>query len=413
MSGTNNSYWLKTVPAWELDQLPLPSYADIAIIGAGVMGSALGYWLARAGRKPLVIERNPSPAMGATGRNGGLMVQGSSFPFGEDIKRFGAKQAHAIYAFTQWNHRLVREVLSTEELDVGFEEVAHIRFASDAADVEMLQNTVAALRDADVEAQWVEGEALSRAVGTEVGPQFVGALLRPNQGRVHSARYTHGSARAATLRGARFAFSTPVQSVETNGSGWAIRTARTTIPANQVVLALNAWSADLFPELESIITPTRGHAAVTSPANWRMNSWSAENGFAYGRQLENGQLLFGGARNVRADMEVGHHPLPGENVAPLVPEVVEALSQALPRYFPATADLKIEHVWTGNMGFTPDMLPLVGEWPNRTGLWLMTGFSGHGMCYSQAVPRALADQIMGREGIQIPNSFDPARYLDN
>lgn len=409
------SHWLQTAPAWVQESAPLPSYVDCAIIGAGVMGSALAYWLARAGREPLVLERNPAPAMGATGRNGGLMVQGSTRAYADDIRRIGREQARAIYDLTRENHALLRQVLAAEEIDAGFSEAPFISLVSDEAEAELVRESVAALREEGIAGEWLARDAIAKHLGTEPGLQFVGAAYRPGQGRVHSARYVQGVAAAAARHGARFAFSTPVQSVDVapGGGGWLVRTARTTVPASEVVIALNAWSADLFTELDGLITPTRGHVVLTEPVDFQLASFSADGGFAYGRQLESGQLLFGGMRNVRPDMDMGHHPLPGQNVAPPLPQVQRALEAALPRFFPATEGVQVVQQWTGNMGYTPDEMPLVGGWPGRPGLWLLAGFSGHGMCYSQAAPKGLAAQMTGTAGPAIPAAFDPARYLSD
>src|SRR5258708_10097595 len=72
----SSSYWLDTAPHFEPRAQPLPARCELAILGAGIMGSALAYYLAAAGRPALVIERNSHPAGGATGRNGGLVIGG-------------------------------------------------------------------------------------------------------------------------------------------------------------------------------------------------------------------------------------------------------------------------------------------------------------------------------------------------
>jgi len=54
----NLSYWLDTAPPFTAAAAPLPAQAGVVILGAGIMGSALAYHLARAGQPPLVLERN-------------------------------------------------------------------------------------------------------------------------------------------------------------------------------------------------------------------------------------------------------------------------------------------------------------------------------------------------------------------
>jgi len=63
------------------------------------------------------------------------------------------------------------------------------------------------------------------------------------------------------------------------------------------------------------------------------------------------------------------------------------------------------------MGFTPDHQPLAWAWPGRPGLWLLAGFSGHGLPFSQALPQARAARLTGQAGPAIPHVFEPGRLL--
>src|SRR3989442_6987330 len=66
-----SSYWQETVTHLRLSD-DLPSVIDVAIIGGGVMGAAISYWLARAGVRSVLLERTRL-AHEATGRNGGVL----------------------------------------------------------------------------------------------------------------------------------------------------------------------------------------------------------------------------------------------------------------------------------------------------------------------------------------------------
>ena len=65
------SYWQSTSSPFSLST-HLPSVADVAIIGGGLLGAATCYWLARAGVPVVLLERT-ALADGATGRNGGFV----------------------------------------------------------------------------------------------------------------------------------------------------------------------------------------------------------------------------------------------------------------------------------------------------------------------------------------------------
>jgi glycine/D-amino acid oxidase-like deaminating enzyme len=350
--------------------------------------------------------------MGSTGRNAGLMVQGPNQAYHDAIEQYGHEEARAIYQATVDNHRLVLDLIEREGIDAGFTTTGIVSLAVDEEEAALLQATARALQADGFPAEWLDREGAIEVLGTTIGPQFAGALLRPGQGTVHSARYTCGVALAAARYGARFALSTTVQAIEQapGSAGWQIRTSRGTLTAEHVVNALNAWSGDLFPELAPLITPTRGHLVLTAPVDFTLLPWSTNYSYEYGRQIETGQLLFGGLRHTRPDMDKGYMPPPGANEPGVVPELVAALIDYLPTIFPAAAGVPMVHHWSGVMAFTPDLTPLVGPWPGRKGLWFMAGFSGHGMPYSQIIPCAFAARIAGVNGPAIPASFDPARF---
>ncbi len=402
--GRNISHWLLTAPAFSANPLSLPFHTEIAILGAGIMGSALAYWLARHGKRPLVLERNTHPAGGATGRNGGLLVGGPNQPYQTAIEEFGREAAREIVQATDLNRQLVEEVLARESIQADYAQPGFLILAADSDEVRVAQASAQELKADGFQAEWLDRAAAQATLGTTLGPVVTGAYFDPISGTIHSARYTYGVAEAARRAGAYFAYSTPVERVEPGsaGRGWRVTTARGAVLADQVACTLNAWAGELFPELRQWLTPTRGHVVLTEPAGFRLAPWGANHGFEYGRQLEDGRLLVGGARNVRPDLELGHAP---------PPEIVEALRRYIPSLFPEAAELGLTHHWTGTMAFSPDGQPLAGRWPEREGLWLLAGFTGHGMPYSQVLPTALAAQIAGTSGPAIPKAFDPARYL--
>ena len=70
-------YWRAQTPWTHAQHAPLPAEADVVVIGAGIVGVAVAYWLARFGVAPLLLEAQ-EPAWGASGRNAGLVLAGRS-----------------------------------------------------------------------------------------------------------------------------------------------------------------------------------------------------------------------------------------------------------------------------------------------------------------------------------------------
>jgi glycine/D-amino acid oxidase-like deaminating enzyme len=391
----------------------LPSQAAIAILGGGIMGCALAYWLARRGQRPVLLERNPQPGAGATGRNGGLWVAGPNRAYAAAVEAHGHAAAHELLAATWEGQRLLEEVLAREGIEAGYRVTGFLALAGDDAERAALRATAEALTADGAPAEWLDRAAAERCLGTALGPKLSGALYTRGDGVIHSAAYTLGVAQAAERHGAQLLFETPVHQVRPGpgGRGWSVETPRGRLDAEQVAVTLNAWAPDLFPELARVLTPVRGHIILSAPVAARLRPWGANRGFEYGRQLETGQLLLGGLRHTRPDLDQGYAPAPGANAPPALPELVAALSQHLGVLFPALAGTPLQGHWTGVMDFSPDLNPLAGRWPGREGLWLLVGFSGHGMPYSQILPAALAGHMLGEASPAIPSALAPDRVL--
>ncbi len=99
------SYWQKTVTPIPLSS-DLPSFVDVAIVGGGILGAALSYWLARAGVNAAILERT-ALADGATGRNGGFLSTGTTEPYSDAIKRLGHETARGVLKVTLENQVLL------------------------------------------------------------------------------------------------------------------------------------------------------------------------------------------------------------------------------------------------------------------------------------------------------------------
>ncbi|MEU2900461.1 NAD(P)/FAD-dependent oxidoreductase [Streptomyces sp. NPDC001273] len=408
-----DSCWLDTGPSWTGTNQPLPARAGVCVLGAGVMGSTLAYWLTRAGLRPLVVERNPGPAMGSSGRNAGRVIQGGAAQHSLAIDRFGRDQAQAIYRATLTNRDLLREVIAREGLEDTRACTAKLDLADSEDEALELKRTAQALQTDGVQAEWLDLPEARAVFGTDLPDTVLGGLHRPGQDMVHSVAYVRGIADVAQRYGADFSFGVTTVAVEpaAGDAGWRIVTDAGEVVADHVVVALNAWTPTVLPSLSQVITPVRGQLVQTAPVPFRIPQWGLDRGMVYGGQNKDGSLLLGGLRHTVPGRDE-HIALPSDaNTPAFSPELAERLTRALPALMPQTTGVPVVRAWSGVMAFTPDRCPLVGAWPGAQGLWVMAAFNGHGMPYSQIVSEQLAERIRGGNGRGIPAAFDLARYL--
>ena len=381
------SYWQETTPSLALTD-ELPSTCEVAVVGGGMIGSALGYQLARAGVKTVLLERRRL-AQEATGRNGGFVSLGLTEPYPAACARLGDETARAVLTLTRENQVLLRHVLVEEQIACDYREPGSISLALNDPQLTVLEQAVTMLRTEGVVAHLLDREQMREHIKTPLGQTILGGLLRPENGVVHPVRLVQGLVAAAQRYGLQSCAATVQQIIPQHG-GVIVQTTRGTLRAATVIVAVNAWTGELVPQLAPLITPVRGQMLAYAPpppvfSTSLSASWTPTG--EYWQQRDDGTIVLGGCRAAAPDREVGMHPNQP------TPEVQTALEQIVPHLFPALQGLQVVKRWAGMMAFTPDYLPIVDHIPDRPDLIVVGGFCGHGMPFGLRLGQLLAEAV--------------------
>jgi glycine/D-amino acid oxidase-like deaminating enzyme len=89
---------------------------------------------------------------------------------------------------------------------------------------------------------------------------------------------------------------------------------------------------------------------------------------------------------------------------------VERIAALISRRMPAFADAQYTAGWTGPYDITPDWNPLVGLVPGHEGLFIATGFSGHGFKLAPTIGEGLAQQVLGQTPRVPIDMYDMNRF---
>jgi glycine/D-amino acid oxidase-like deaminating enzyme len=381
------SYWHATadplVPSQEL-----PSTSEIVVIGSGLLGCWTAYWLARGGASVTLIERT-AIGWGATGRNGGFLVGGTALNYPRLVETVGRDAARGLHQITLEGQALAYEVVAEEEIDCDLRRNGTLHLSLDAETAESITTTRDVLEQDGFRIDVLDRQQVQDLIDTPLADEIIGGTYAPEDGLLHSSRYLAGIARAAERRGVRLVQATVTALTPLHGKT-LVGTTCGSIEAGRVVVALNAWSDTLVPELAGLIVPTRGQILAYEPSPRVFNTATGADitpTGEYWQQTLDGSIVIGGHR--------ASAPNGGMDIREMIPTegVTSRIEDILPGLFPELNTLKVARRWAGLMAFTSDRLPVVDAVPSIPGAWLAGGFNGHGMTFGPRIGQILAEAV--------------------
>jgi glycine/D-amino acid oxidase-like deaminating enzyme len=388
---------VETTPYWlDAPYEPRPPLsgevdAEACVIGGGVAGLSCARRLAERGIDTIVLEAG-TVAGGASGRNGGFLIAGTAIFHNDARERLGTERARAIYAATLDAQEEI--VTLATELGAGdaLRRVGLLRLATSDEEAEHVRANAEALTADGFAAEVLERDELPEALRRS---GLLGCLTR-HDCALHPARWYRLLAAATEAAGARIHEGTrAIAPVSAPGEGPVV-TEGGSVRARHVVVAADGALPRLVPDYEGRVRARRLHMVATEPlppvvacmvyARW---------GHEYFQQQPDGRVLAGGFSDLDGDASYTD----SEAGNPLVWERVESYLRDELGTTP-----HVTHRWTGVVGYSDDSLPYVGEVPERPGLYVSGGYSGHGNVPGFMSGRDIADTIAGDS----PQAFFPA-----
>jgi glycine/D-amino acid oxidase-like deaminating enzyme len=397
--------------------------ADVVVVGAGIVGCASAYYLARRGVRVVVVERGTLPGEQSR-KNWGFVRQQGRDP---------TEMPLVMEANRMWRG-LERELGADLEWVAG----GNLALAADEARMARFEAWLPVAREFGLETRLLRARDLTAVVPGLAGA-WAGGMHTPGDGHADPEKATDAFARAARAHGATLHVGCAVQSVTTRaGAISGVVTERGEVRAPWVVCAAGAWSSRLVRTLGVRLPQrwVRGTVARTTPAPAVSACAVWGPGVAF-RQRRDGAFTIaaGGAldHDVTLDslrqlrfflpnfwknkalfrFHVGRPlleslaaALPGSAARrqPLVwdrdleprPNAVKVQRSLaeLQRVLPALPPLGIARSWAGYIDAAPDLVPVLGEVAQRKGLLLATGFSGHGFAMGPIAGRLVSEMIL-------------------
>jgi sarcosine oxidase subunit beta len=372
--------------------------AEIVVVGAGIMGLAIAYNLARLGKTDIVVLDRSYLCGGASGRNGGgVRAQWSS---------------EANVRLMQESIRMCREFASEMKINVWFRQGGYLFLVRSPERLKSLEASVTLQNECGLGTRMLTPKEARKVVPELDTNGILAASYNPDDGVVFPWPFVWGFAQAAQKLGVEIATFQDVQGFETKGKRIeAIRVrslkdgTERRIKTSCVVNAAGAWSPEIARMLgvELPNHPHRHEICSTEPLKpWLKPLVADLTDGLYFSQSTRGEIV-GGVGNAYVPPGLDQDSSFG---------FLGKYARSLTRACPVLGKVKVLRQWAGCYDLTPDQNPIVGEVDDVDDFYQASGFMGHGFMMAPVVGKLIAQYMIEKTPLPMFERWNLRRYKE-
>lgn len=406
----------------------LPGTVDTLIIGSGITGTTLAFNILNRPSPPTVLLLEARTACsGATGRNGGHTKCVAYREILDNIKDLGEEEAAKIARFGYNCMRNVHAFAREHSIECDSWQGDTVDIIYDWGQWNKARNAVAELKrvlgEEDPVARYKFWDA--EEIETKFLAQRSLGAVSYEAGSLSAYKFVIGVLALALEKGLNLQTETPALKIKKRDNGhrgWIVETPRGAVEAEKVVLATNGYTAHLYPPLQGVIVPLRGHMTAQRPGSGLPKnglpttySFIYDDGYEYmiprpQGSIFAGDIMIGGGVTKGRDEGICEYGTTDDTTTDdLILKYVEnsAAERFGSNWGHDNPEGRLRKAWTGIMGYSSDGFPLIGKVPGEHDLYIAASFQGSGMvlCFESA--RALFE-IMNKDNNALNQWFPKA-----
>ena len=382
----------------------MASTANVIVIGGGIIGCSVAYYLARSGAQVTLFDKEAIGSGASAHATGSLSLLGAEFTEGPSFQ-------FALNAYREFAP-LVKDLEAATGADLLFQQRPSLRLALDD-DEEKLIKGLMVWQQPHVSMRWINRREV-QAIEPRLTNRIQGAVYEDESAQLDSYRLTLALAQAAERLGAEILLREVTGLLVEGSRVTGVRTASGEAQCDVVVLAAGAWAATFSEDLRFPVPvrPLKGErlmlrydgpplpVLISSPKRGHMISrldGLLSVGSTGGRDYDQEELFWG--------EEFDRVPTEGARL--------ELLQRAID-VFPALESAELVHQLAGSRPLSPDRMPIIGPVPGMDGVVLATGHTTKGIHLGPITGRVIADYVMGG-CVKAPEdieAFLPSRFAD-
>jgi gamma-glutamylputrescine oxidase len=379
-----NSYYAATRN--NVDDFPILDQViecDVCVIGAGYTGLSSALFLTEAGYSVTVLE-SAKVGFGASGRNGGQLVNSYSRDVDVIEQRYGDKTAQVLGSMIFEGGDIIRQRIKQYDIQCDYRQ-GGIFAALNKKQLKGLEGQKSHWeRYGNQQLRMLGAADIAKEVGTD---NYVGGLLDMSGGHVHPLNLALGEAAAIIRLGGKIFEQSAAINIA-YGEPIVVSTAKGQVRAKYLLIAGNAYlNEDLDPRVTRKSMPCGSQIVVSEPLSEKVAKSLITHNYCvedcnylldYFRLTADNRLLYGGGVVYGA-----REPKDIEQL--ILPKILKT--------FPQLKGIKIDYRWTGNFLLTMSRMPQFGRVEKNA--YYMQGYSGHGVTCSHLAGKLISEMIRG------------------
>lgn len=406
----------------------LPESTDVVIVGAGIAGISAAWFLNKAGLRVVVCEK------------GVVAGEQSSRNWGW-IRQQGRDQAELPIVMESMN--LWQEIAAEVDIDIGYQRTGSLYLCENDDEMSRHDRFMSFAPAYGLATERLNRKQLE-AMMQDCPQRWRSGLYTPDDGRAEPSLAVPAMARKLTGRGVQVIENCAVERILTRDQRVSgVLTEDGEISAASVLCAGGAWTTFLLagcgirlPQLT-----VKASVARTAPTGMIFNGNASGSKISFRRRLDGGYTVassdyleifpsaahlgfardflplirtsFGKFRLRVPEMSIDGNfkknrtlnPLPGA-------KTIARIKTRLGERVPAFKDIELVEAWSGMIDALPDVVPVLDRGAAIDGLFISTGFSGHGFGIGPAAGKIMAGLIQNETVEYDLNRFRLARFSD-